>query len=106
MDRTFMKLVSQDQIGPTVLAIERAVAQSFAEDGSRMTQSEIRRRFGVCERLLRHLRGDLGWAMQRVLDHLPRYLRCELDAVPWKPEARVVWAPEQPTDAGKTGGRK
>ena len=59
-----------------------------------MTGAEIRRRFAICERLLRELRGDLGWGLQRVLGHLPHYLRCELEGVPWAPDERAIWVPE------------
>lgn len=93
MGRTFLDLVAEDQVGRVALAIESAVAASFSEDGARPTGDEVRRRFAICERLLRHLRGDLGWGLQRVLGHLPRYLRCELDGIPWEPDARVVWVP-------------
>lgn len=93
MSRVFLDLVTQDQVGRVALAIERAVAMSFAADGSRPTSDEVRRRFRLCEELVRQLRGDLGWGLQRVLDHLPRYLRCELDGISWQPEARVVWVP-------------
>lgn len=89
----FLDLVTQDQIAAVTLAIERAIATSFREDGARMTGDEVRRRFAICERLLRHLRGDLGWGLQRVLDHLPRYLRAELDGIPWQPDARTLWVP-------------
>ncbi len=93
MTRTFLDLVAEDQVGRVALAIEGAVTASFAEDGARPTGDEVRRRFAICERLVRHLRGDLAWGLQRVLDHLPRYLRCELDGIPWKPDARMVWVP-------------
>lgn len=89
----FLDLVTEDQVGRVMLAIERAITRSFAEDGSRATGDEIRRRFALCERLVRQLRGDLGWGLQRVLDHLPKYLRCELDGVRWMPDARTVWVP-------------
>lgn len=89
----FLDLVTQDQIAAVTLAIERAIATSFREDGARMTGAEVRRRFAICERLLRHLRGDLGWGLQRVLDHLPRYLRAELDGIPWQPDTRTLWVP-------------
>jgi hypothetical protein len=89
----FLDLVTQDQVAAVTLAIERAIAASFREDHARMTGDEVRRRFAICERLLRQLRGDLGWGLQRALDHLPRYLRCELDGVPWEPDARTVWVP-------------
>lgn len=90
----FLDLVTQDQVGRVTLAIERTIERSFREDGARMTGDEVRRRFEICERLLRHLRGDLGWGLQRVLDHLPEYLRRELDGIPWQPDARTVWVPE------------
>jgi len=89
----FLDLVAQDQVGRVTLGIERAIEQSFREDGGRKTLDEIRRRFAICERLLRHLRGDLGWGLQRALDHLPGYLRCELDGIHWQPDARTVWVP-------------
>ena len=88
---TFSDLVTQQQVGAATVAIERAIARSLAEENARVTGDEIRRRFAICERLLRHLGGDLGWGLQRVLDHLPRYLRCELDGVAWEPDARTVW---------------
>jgi len=90
---TFLDMVTQEQVGPATVSIERAIVRSFAEDHARPTGDEVRRRFAICERLVRRLRGDLGWGLQRVLDHLPHYLRCELDHVPWEPEARTVWAP-------------
>jgi len=89
----FADLVAGDQVGCVWLAIERAIERSFREDGARMTGDEVRRRFSICECLLRRLRGDLGWGLQRALDHLPRYLRCELDGIPWQPDARTVWVP-------------
>ena len=90
----FLDLVSDDQLARVTVAIERAIAASFAVDGGRMTSAEVRRRFSICERLVRQLRGDLGWGLQRVLDHLPEYLRCELGGVSWSPDTRTVWVPE------------
>jgi hypothetical protein len=90
-------MAQSDQLGDAVLGIEAAVVQSFEADGARMTGSEVRRRFGICERLVRQLRGDLGWGLQRVLDHLPQYLRSELDGVPWEPDRRTCWMPEDGT---------
>jgi len=55
-----MELVEKDQVARVMLAIEQAVTHSFEADGARMTGDEIRRRFGICERLIRQLRGDLG----------------------------------------------
>ncbi len=90
----FLDLVTADQVARVTLAIERVIADSFGADDARVTGDEVRRRFAICERLVRQLRGDLGWGLHRVLDHLPVYLRCELDGVPWEPDARVVWVPE------------
>ncbi len=90
---TFLDLVQQQQVGAVTVAVERAIARSLRDDNARVTGDEIRRRFAICERMVRRLRGDLGWGLQRVLDHLPRYLRCELDGVPWEPDARTVWTP-------------
>ena len=94
MARTFMELIEKDQVARVMLAIEQAVTRSFEADGARMTGGEIRRRFGLCERLIRRLRGDLGWGLHRVLDHLAHYLRCELDGHPWEPDTRTIWMPE------------
>ena len=87
------ELAGGDELTRLVLGIERAVARSFEIDGARMTTSEVRRRFQVCARLLCQLRGDLGWGLQRVLDHLPHYLRCELDGERWEPDRRTIWMP-------------
>ena len=90
----FLDLVSDEQVAGVTLAIERAIADSFGTDRARMTGAEVRRRFAICERLLRQLRGDLGWGLQRVLGHLPHYLRCELDGASWTPDERAIWVPE------------
>ncbi len=93
MGKTFIELLERDEVGRVMAAIERAVARSFEDDHGRMTGDEIRRRFGLCERLIRRLRGDLGWGLHRVLDHLPHYLRCELDGQAWEPDQRTIWMP-------------
>jgi len=97
MAKPFMDLLEKDQAGRVMLAIERAVSKSFEDDRARVTGDEIRRRFGLCERLIRRLRGDLGWGLHRVLDHLPHYLRCELDGQAWEPDTRTIWMPEDGT---------
>ena len=71
--------------------------RSFAQDFARPTGHEVRRRFRICERLFRHLRGDLGWGLERVLHRLPYYLRCELDGQHWKPDTRTIWMPNDGT---------
>jgi len=90
----FLSLIETEQLGQVVLGIEHAVTRSFEADGARRTDAEIRRRFAICERLFRGLRGDLGWGVVRVIDHLPHYLRCELDGQTWEPDRRTLWMPE------------
>lgn len=97
MPGAFLNLVEQGQLERAMLGIERAVTRSFETDGARRTDAEVRRRFGICERLFRQLRGDLGWGLVRVLDHLPNYLRCELDGLAWEPNPRTLWMPEDGT---------
>jgi hypothetical protein len=74
-------------------SITAIVERSFTEDGSRQTQNEARRRGEICLSIFSQLRGDLGWSTTRALDHLPRYLRSELDGQPWKPDNRSAWSP-------------
>jgi hypothetical protein len=93
MAAPFLDLAKQGQLARAVLGLEHFVAQSFEADGARVTAAEVRRRFGICERLFRQLRGDLGWGLARVLDHLPHYLRCELDGQAWEPDRRTCWMP-------------
>lgn len=95
----FASLVTEDKVGKVALGIEAAVAQSFIDDmqpgrviivhgGNRITQAEIKRRGEMCIKIFRMLRGDLKWTIERILDHLPQYLRKELDGLTWEPEAR------------------
>jgi len=93
----FSEALAKDELARVMLGIEHAVARSFETDGARMTDAEVRRRFGICERLFRQLRRDLTWGLHRVLDHLPHYLRCELDGLPWEPDRRTIWMPEDGT---------
>jgi hypothetical protein len=94
MTRAFLNILENDHLAQVFIGIEHAVAKSFDDDHSQMTGAEVRRRFDICARLVGQLRGDLGWGLQRVLDHLPGYLRCELDGQPWEPDRRTCWMPE------------
>jgi hypothetical protein len=89
----FSALVDSKLVGSAVLGFQRAIERSFVEDHGPQTQAEIKRRFDICARVFRVLRGDLKWSVTRILDHLPRYLRCELDGQPWKPDASTIWTP-------------
>ena len=98
MNRTFLDLISEEQLASVTIAIETAVAKSFEADFSRVTRDEIRRRFAMCERIIRQLRGDMCWSLPRVIDAMPRHLRAELDGAPWSPDERAVWMPQQTTN--------
>ncbi len=97
MATAFLDFVEKGQLAQALFAIEHVVIRSFETDGSRLTAAEVRRRFQICERLFRQLCGDLGWGLQRAIDHLPYYLRCELDGQPWEPDPRTCWMPEDGT---------
>jgi hypothetical protein len=86
-------------LGRVVRAIEDAIVLSFGRDAARdgreprMTGAEVKRRFEMCVSIFKTLRGDLGWSVERTLDHLPGLLRAELDGVPWVPDGRAMWSP-------------
>lgn len=96
----FRDLVEDDAIGQVVLGFEGAIAKSFADDAERdgrvvcMTAAEVKRRFKICAKIFGQLRGDLKWGITRIVDHLPRYLRAELDGQTWEPDKRECWLPE------------
>ena len=94
MSGHYVKLVNEQQIGRVADGFYRAIALSFgAGDWKRATRSEVKRRFDICDRIFSQLRGDLGWGIERILDNLPEYLRCELDGISWTPDRRTVWLP-------------
>lgn len=44
----------------------------------KITQSEIKRRFHICEKWFRIMRGECGFGLKRTLDKMPKALACEL----------------------------
>lgn len=95
----FRGLIEDDAVGKVTNDFIEAIQKSFSDDAERdgrmptMTRSEVKRRFDVCAKIFALLRGDLKWGLQRIADHLPRYLRAELDGKTWEPEQREVWIP-------------
>ncbi len=93
--------LDRDQQRRLTQGVYRAVEVSFQEDQRRIgrprsikvTGDELKRRVNICLKIYRALRGDLDWGLLRAIDHLPRYLRLELDGVAWEPDKRKVWAP-------------
>ncbi len=90
----FADLVERNDIGRVVLAMEETIAASFIADKSRITQAEVKRRAEICRDIFGELRRDLKFNVDRVLQLLPKGLRCKLDGIPWKPEEeRAIWSP-------------
>jgi hypothetical protein len=54
-----------------------------------ITQSEVKRRFLICEKWFRIMRGELGFGLIKTLDLLPKALACELLQVDFDPEETV-----------------
>ena len=91
---SFLDLVGDKRnLGLVTLAIESAIAASFALDGGTMTDAEVKRRFNMCQNIFKVLRGDMQWGIERIIDHLPQYLRAELSGASWEPDKRQCWIP-------------
>lgn len=76
-------------------AIWRAIEASLDKDATVVTRAELKRRFEICTKLIEHLKGDLKWSLQRTLDYLPIYLRCEVHGIAYTPDTRRMWAVPQ-----------
>lgn len=88
-------IVDEGKLPDVVTAIEASVLLSFTQDKSRATGSEVKRRIEICIALVKTLRGDLKWAVARIVDYLPTYLRCELDGISYSPSTSSVWSPDR-----------
>ncbi len=83
-----------------VVAIERAVNESFKEDARRSsrkasrTRREEKRRASMCLDLFERLVGDCGWGPVHFRDSISRALRVELDGGTFDPaDENLVWTP-------------
>lgn len=81
--RTFAEV--PEQLHSVLEGTTEVVGASFLVDGSLMTRSEIKRRTEICAKWTLVLRRDLKWSIHRILDELPRALRCELDGISYTP---------------------
>lgn len=72
-------------------AIATIVAVSYADDGSRRTMAEDRRRTQICLEMYRMMRREFHWSLPRIIDDLPYALRHKLDGTPWSPSQRACW---------------
>ena len=89
------KMVTEGWTGRVTDGIQAAISASFQTDQvirSVMTRNAIRRRFRICTEGFCIMRRDLGWAVPRIIDELPVYLRSKLDGMDWTPdEGREAW---------------
>jgi hypothetical protein len=89
------------QLGRVVRAMTNIVAASFAEDRSRVTRAEERRRCDLCISLFRVMRAECGYSETRALDELPIALRSRLDGGTWEPSKRSAWTVDAPSERGE-----
>lgn len=81
----YKSLFEEHHAGKVVRGVENAVLASFAaemtaEGGSfaRPGKDELERRSRKAFEILGHMRAELGWGIDRIVDSLPRYLMDEL----------------------------
>ncbi len=82
-----------------VASITETIAETFAvgHPGAMAapTMAELKRRFALCEKWYRDLRGQKQWSIERALAALKDVLRTELGGGTYEPDDRQVWAPGQ-----------
>ena len=94
-----VRMVTEGWVGRVTAAIAETIRTSFAEDQVLrpvLTRDEVRRRFRLCVEGFTTMRRDLGWAVPRILDNLPTYLRHRLDGTPWDPDGGERWVADDP----------
>ena len=73
-----------------------SIEASFAGDGAmrKPTADEVKRRFAICERWFRDLRGTKLWSIDRCLAAVPQALKAELSGQTYEPDSRSLWIPQ------------
>lgn len=100
----FGNLLAENQLPLVMQAIEKAVSDSFdfqkpsgvlwLPGVGEPTQAEAKHRAKMCIEMIRILRGDLRWGVQRIVDRLPSMLTKRLKGEEWNPEKeRAMWGP-------------
>jgi hypothetical protein len=79
----------------------QVISDSFAQDQARSlltvlkTESELMRRFKICEEWFRVMRGDCGYSCDKALDFLAVALRSTLDGIAFEPPKKdASWSPD------------
>lgn len=105
-------LVAANKMEEVFESFNEAIQRSFTTDNPPMRdikRSEVVRRFGLCMKVFRVLRGDKRWSIPKIKDYLHTYLRCELDGATWEPDESRVWVPDAdrrvvvPSESGIVG---
>lgn len=89
-----------ETVGASFVADTKPINGVIDTDRVKMPLEEIKRRTEMCAKWMMILRRDYKWATHRVLDELPKALRCELDGIPYTPtrEGRATWAADNARD--------
>lgn len=96
-----MRIAFADGLQNVGDAIERVVDDSFKQFAMiNRTNAEETRRAEICTRWFRQLVNDERWTADRAVSELRTVLRCELDGIPYKPSALMLWAPDLTLVAG------
>lgn len=88
--------VREDDIPVVVQRLAKIIEDSCLADYGRarlasVPRFEIQRRYKMCSAIMAALVRDCHWAPSKALDHVPRYLRIELDGGTWEPPKRASW---------------
>jgi hypothetical protein len=91
---TLLGMLGREGMKKFAAAAFTTLDTSFKEQNMRNpTQAEIRRRFEICVKWAKVMRGDLQWGLDRVCDNLQHALRAELLGQEYKPDNRSCWMP-------------
>jgi hypothetical protein len=91
---TLLGMFGREGMAKFAPAAYDAIRLSFQEQKmNNPTQGEVRRRFEICVKWAKIMRGDLQWGIDRVCDNLKHPLRAELLGQEYKPDTRSCWMP-------------
>ena len=71
----------------TIMLSFRVIDTAALGQASVISQEEVKRRFLICEKWFRTMRGDLGYSLQRTLEYIPKALVCEITGQEFIPDA-------------------
>ena len=73
----------------TIMLSFRIVDTAALGKQSVISTDEVRRRWKLCERWFRMMRGDLGYSLNKTLDSIPTALVCELTEQEFIPDSSM-----------------